>query len=153
MDGVLILPSFYEAIRELPDAERLAVYDAIARYGLYGEIIDLPPVVKPVFTLIKPVIDSSQRRYQAAKANGRKGGRPRKNQTGKQIINQSDNQVVNQTANQDKDLDSDLEIDCDLETEKDINYISFIEEEKETEEPEWMKRAIESCKRLGIYHE
>ena len=111
MDGVVILPSFYEAIKELPDAERLSAYDAIIRYGLYGEVIDMPPVVKPVFTLIKPVIDSSQRRYQAAKANGRKGGRPKKNQL--------ENQFNNQSENQDKDLDSDLdkEIDSDMDFE------------------------------------
>ena len=70
----------------------------------------MPPVVKPVFTLIKPVIDSSQRRYQAAKANGRKGGRPRKNQ--------SENQFINQSDNQDIDLDSDLEIDSDMDCER-----------------------------------
>ena len=70
----------------------------------------MPPVVKPVFTLIKPVIDSSQRRYQAAKANGRKGGRPRKNQ--------SENQFINQSDNQDIDLDADLEIDSDMDCER-----------------------------------
>ena len=120
MDGVVFLPSFYEAIQHFPDAERLEVYDAIMRYGLYGEIVDLSPVVRPVFTLIKPVIDSSQRRYQAAKDNGNKPpkegsnprGRPRKNQT----VNQSEKQKGKQPGYQEKDLEK--EKDFDLESEK-----------------------------------
>ncbi len=76
--GVVFLPSYHEAIRDLPDAERLSLYDAIVRYGLYGEIIELPPMQKAMFSLIKPTIDSSQNRYRAAKENGSLGGRPKK---------------------------------------------------------------------------
>ena len=100
-NGVLFFPSFYEAIEDLPDAERLGAYDAIIRYGLYGELSDMSPVVKSLFALMKPVIDSSQRRYHAAKENGIKGGRPPKNQT--------ENQSKNQTQNQEKDMDKDME--------------------------------------------
>ena len=32
--------SYHEAIKDLPDSERLCAYDAIVRYGLYGEVID-----------------------------------------------------------------------------------------------------------------
>ena len=41
-NGALILPSYYEAIKDLPDADRLALYDCLVRYGLYGEEIELP---------------------------------------------------------------------------------------------------------------
>ena len=114
-DGVVFLPSFHEAIKDLPDAERLGVYDAVVRYGLYGEVMEMPPVVKSMFALIKPVIDSSQRRYRAAKENGSKGGRPRKNQT--------ENQTKNQTENQEKDIDTDIDSDNDMDfdSEKDAD--------------------------------
>ena len=112
-DGVVFLPSFHEAIKDLPDAERLGVYDAVIRYGLYGEVMEMPPVVKSMFALIKPVIDSSQRRYRAAKENGSKGGRPRKNQT--------ENQTINQTGNQEKDTDIDSDNDMDFDSEKDAD--------------------------------
>ena len=132
MDGVVILPSFYEAIKEFPDAERLSAYDAIIRYGLYGEVIDMPPVVKPVFTLIQPVIDSSQRRYQAAKANGSKPPREGSNPRGRPKKNQSENQFNNQSENQDIDLDSDLDIeidsDRDSESERERESVSGREE-------------------------
>ena len=105
-DGVVFLPSFYEAIKDLPDNVRLGVYDAVVCYGLYGELIEMEPTVKCLFTLIKPNIDASQRRYRTAKANGSKGGRPPKNQTG------------NQCENQDSDSEKDFETDSEEEAEK-----------------------------------
>lgn len=109
-DGVVFYPSYYEAIKDLPDQERLGVYDAIMRYGLYGELVEMSSIVKTVFTLVKPNVDSSQNRYRAAKSNGSKGGRPRKNQT--------ENQIENQTQNQDTDSDSEKEIDSEKEMEE-----------------------------------
>ena len=106
-DGVVFLPSFHEAIKDLPDQERLGVYDAVIRFGLYGEITEMSPTVKSLFALMRPVIESSQRRYQTAKVNGSKGGRPRKNQTGKQ------------NQNQDIDKDSDIDIDSDNDSDSD----------------------------------
>ena len=42
-----------------------------------------------------------------------------------------------------------------LEQDNNISSVSFEEEkqEKEESEPEWKQRAVESCKRLGIYRE
>ena len=111
-DGVVFLPSFHEAIKDLPDAERLGAYDAVIRYGLYGEVTDMTPVVKSLFVLIKPVIDSSQKRYRASKENGSKGGRPPKktewNPDSKPEKNQRENQTQNQTENQDIDFEIDF---------------------------------------------
>lgn len=112
-DGVIFLPSYYEAIKELSDAERLQIFEAIVRYGLYGEVIDLSPIPKAMFALIKPNIDASKNRYRAAKVNGSKGGRP-KNQT----ENQKQNQRSNQDIDKDKDFDKDSDSDNDTEIEK-----------------------------------
>ncbi len=120
-NGVVFLPSFHEAIQGLDDPDRLQMYDAIVRYGLYGEILDLNPIPKAMFALVKPNIDASQNRYRAAKANGSKGGRPIKNQT----ENQNHNQNLIQKQNHDIDKDSDFDIDSDSEME--------VEEDKECE--------------------
>lgn len=77
-DGVVFLPSFQKAGEKLCDADRLQFYEAIISYGLRGETIDMSPTVEALFMLVQPNIDSSQRRYRAAKENGRKGGRPPK---------------------------------------------------------------------------
>lgn len=108
-----MLPSYYEAIKGLPNQDRLQMYDAIVRYGLYGEIIDLPPVLLSLFALIKPNIDSSQNRYRAAKNNGSLPPRPGSNPRGRPPKNQTENQ----SRNQDTDSDSDTENDSDYEKE------------------------------------
>ena len=123
-NGVVFLPSFHEAIQGLDDPDRLQMYDAIVRYGLYGEILDLDPIPKAMFALVKPNIDASQNRYRAAKANGSKGGRPNKNQT----ENQNNNRNRIQRQNHDIDKDSDFDKDSDSEIE--------VEMEKESEEKE-----------------
>ena len=109
--GAVILPSYYEAIKDLPDTDRLKMYDCLVRYGLYGEIVELPAHLMGFFTLIRPTMDSGKSRYEAACINGNKGGRPRKNQN----QNQNDNQNQNQNSNQDYDYD----LDSDYEKEKD----------------------------------
>lgn len=114
-DGVVFLPSFHEAIKDLPDDVRLGVYDAVICYGLYGEIVEMSPTVKCMFTLMKPNIDASQRRYRTAKANGSKGGRPKKNQP----QNQTQNQDIDSDSEKDYYIDLDSESDFDAESERD----------------------------------
>ena len=116
--GVVFLPSFHEAIQGLDDSDRLQMYDAIVRYGLYGEILDLDPIPKAMFALVKPNIDASQNRYRAAKANGSKGGRPSKNQTENQNRNQNEFQKQNQDKEKDIDFDKDFDSEIDVERDK-----------------------------------
>ena len=117
--GVVFLQSFHEAIRDLPDNVRLGVYDAVVCYGLYGELTEMEPTVKCLFTLIKPNIDASQRRYRTAKENGSKGGRPPKNQPVIQNENQPHNQEIDSDSEKDFDIDKDSESDFEEEAEKD----------------------------------
>lgn len=75
----IMLPSYFEAISPLEDQDRLALYDAIMRYVFDDqEPVELQGVLKSLFTLLRPNIDSSIRKYQANVENGRRGGRPRK---------------------------------------------------------------------------
>lgn len=74
-DKFTFFASYYEAIEELDDKTRLKVYDMICRYALYGEIIESEnPIEKSLFTIIKPFIDSSEKR----RSGGRKGGLSKK---------------------------------------------------------------------------
>ncbi len=118
-NGVVFLPSYHEAIRDLPDSDRLQMYEAIVRYGLYGEVIELSGVTKALFTLIKPNIDSSQNRYRASKENGKKPPKEGSNPRGRPRKNQTENQNENQTENQDKDIDKDSDFDSDMDSDRD----------------------------------
>ena len=60
-DRFTFFRSFYEAIRELPNKHRLAIYDAICQYGLDGTVPELTGVPKALFIAIRAKLDSSRR--------------------------------------------------------------------------------------------
>lgn len=70
--------SFYESISKLDDKSKLEIFTAICEYSLNEKELELSTVADAIFTLIKPNIDSANRRYVASVKNGKKGGRPKK---------------------------------------------------------------------------
>ncbi|MGI6361472.1 MAG: DnaD domain protein [Bacillota bacterium] len=81
-DSGVFYKSFYEAINELPDDERLIAYDAVMGYMIAGiEPDNLTGMVKAIFALIKPQIDANNKKFidgQKGAKHGKKGGRPKK---------------------------------------------------------------------------
>jgi hypothetical protein len=77
-DSFVFYASFYEAISNLPGDTQLEVYNAICKYALLGELPELSPIAKAMFTVMRPVMDAASARYEASVANGKKGGRPKK---------------------------------------------------------------------------
>lgn len=79
-DGFIFYRSFYDSINALDESMQLEVYQALAEYGLSGEIKDdLSPITKALLTAMIPTIDNANKRYVASVQNGKKGGRPKKN--------------------------------------------------------------------------
>ena len=114
--AVLIQPSFYEAMKVLPDKERLLLYDGICEYSLNGILPDdLPPTANSLFILMKPNIDASNKRYRASVENGKKGGARKGNQNARK--RPKNNQTKQPKNNQDLDYDLDYDYDLDLEKE------------------------------------
>ena len=108
-----MLPSYYDAIRPLPDEDRLALYDAIMDYAFAGkEPEDLSPILKGYFVLLRPNINSSARRYAASVENGKKGGRPRK-EPSKNPAETQDKPSKNQ--DKDREKEKERELDTDME--------------------------------------
>ena len=77
-ESFVFYKSFYDALQDLKDKDRLKVYDAICEMALNGNERNLTGISKTVFTLIKPQVIANNRRYE----NGRKGGRPKKETIG-----------------------------------------------------------------------
>ena len=72
---MIFYESWFEAIKDLEDSERLAAYDSIIRYGCEGKLQEgLKGTAKSIFIMAKPHIDANEQK----KINGSKGGRPRK---------------------------------------------------------------------------
>lgn len=69
--------SFYEAIQDLKEKDKLKMYEAICELALYGKKTELKGTANTIFKLIKPQILANNDRYK----NGKKGGRPKKEET------------------------------------------------------------------------
>lgn len=67
-----------DVISELPEDIRLEVYDAVIRYGISGETIELKPVAKVAFGFVKLSIDKDKQKYDKKVEAGKNGGRPKK---------------------------------------------------------------------------
>ena len=115
--------SFYNALSDLDDADRLSMYDAIMKYGLFGEVIDLPRHLRPLFTLLQPNIDASINRHIASVENGKNGGAPEGNRNaskeGKQPKKQPEKQPKNNHEN-DTAIDTNTAINKATDTATDI---------------------------------
>jgi len=72
-DSFVFYRSFYEAIKELPDSDRLAMYDAICEYALEHENTAGTPVSRGMMALIIPQLEANFKR----RVNGMQGGRPK----------------------------------------------------------------------------
>ncbi|MBQ8473151.1 MAG: hypothetical protein IJ501_06580 [Bacilli bacterium] len=81
-DSFVFYKSFFDALQDLKDKDRLKVYDAICNLALNDEDTKLSGIAKTIFTLIKPQVLANKKRYE----NGKKGGRPKKETNGFQKI-------------------------------------------------------------------
>lgn len=73
MTGFIFYRSFMQALDGIPDADRLALYDAVVHYALQ----DKEPTFEQgycssIFSLIRPQLDANRQRYDAGKASGAK---------------------------------------------------------------------------------
>lgn len=78
-DSFIFYRSFKDAISDLPNNEKLAVYDAIAEYALNYTEPELTGIAKTIWKLIKPQLEANWRRFQngcKGKEHGVKGGNP-----------------------------------------------------------------------------
>lgn len=66
--------TFRDTAQTMTPKQRAAFYEAIIEYGATGVVPPLPKSISGYFPLIKPLLDTSQKRYEA----GEKGGRPSK---------------------------------------------------------------------------
>ena len=124
MDGFVFYRSYWEAIDCLPDdVSKCNIIKTICEYSLDGIEPNLEGIEKSIWTLIKPTLESSIKRYKSSVENGKKGGAPKGNQNAKRKTTQEQpNNNLNTTQeqpknnlNKDKDKDKDKDIDKDMD--------------------------------------
>ena len=136
-DSFVFYKSFYDAIKKIPDEYQLELYNAILSYSLEGlEPSDLSPIAEAMFILIKPNIDSSQKRYETSVENGKRGGRPKQETQDKPNQNPKETQRKpkdNLQETQDKpnqNLNEDEDVDVNVDDNEDDNEDDNNEKEK-----------------------
>ena len=77
-DSIIFYKSFYEAIKEMPKENQLELYNAIFEKYFFGNEIELTGLTKGIFKIIKPNIDSANKRYFTNIENGKKGRETKK---------------------------------------------------------------------------
>ena len=73
--------SFYEAIKIIPEENQLILYRAIFEYVFENKEPDITGLELALFITFKTQIDIATKNYNSCVENGKKGGRPKKNQT------------------------------------------------------------------------
>ena len=120
-DGFVFYKSFLEAIKNLENADRLAAYEAILKYGIYGTDPDdnCTPIARAIFMMARPQLDANNKRYE----NGKNGGRPKPNNNQEETkhepnnnqtitkLEPNDNQTITKQEPKDKEKDKDKDKD------------------------------------------
>ena len=81
-DSFIFYRSFYEAVQELDEKDKIATYDAIISYALNRVEPDVQGAAKAIFKMAKPQIDANQKRFLdgcEGAEHGAKGGAPKGN--------------------------------------------------------------------------
>ena len=124
----LFYADWLNVIRDLPSEVQLEVYQAIAEYAIYDNLIELKPLAKVAFGFIKQTIDRDTQKYisisEKRSEAGKKGGRRLKN-----------NELEESNEKQKKQLLSEKskKSNCSLNDNDNVNDndISFLEKKKQ----------------------
>lgn len=66
-DSFVFYKSFFEALQDLNNKDRLILYDAICELALNDKDTELQGISKTIFTLIKPQILANTKKYNDGK--------------------------------------------------------------------------------------
>lgn len=122
-DSFIFYRSFYEAISELPKENQADSYNAIMRYALDQEEIELTGISKAIFSLVKPQLDANYKKYENGKQKKSKTEAKTKQTKSKKVTNVNEN--VNENENDNVNDNDNVSDSCVDGLQK---VISFYEE-------------------------
>jgi hypothetical protein len=117
-DSFIIYRSFIDAIKSLPDVERLQIFDAISDYALDGKEAVLSGISYTVFTLIKPQLDANRKRFENGckdKKKSKPEAKPKRTRSKPEANdNVNDNPNPNKNPNKNPNLNLESEFEFEL---------------------------------------
>ena len=124
----LFYADWLNVIRDLPSEVQLEVYQAIAEYAIYDNLIELKPLAKVAFGFIKQTIDRDTKKYisisEKRSEAGKKGGRRLKNNELEESNEKQKKQLLSEKSKKSNCLLNDNDNVND-------NDISFLEKKKQ----------------------
>lgn len=78
-DSFVFYRSFKTVFDDLPETDALALFKALLDYALDGQETQLSGHLHTIFELIRPQIDSNNRKYNNGKSGGRPSAKPKPN--------------------------------------------------------------------------
>lgn len=139
-DSFILYTSYYALIEGLTDEQLGQLTRAIFLYARDGKSIKLEPVVRMAFGFIIDDMKRNKAKYEEKverwRANGKKGGRPRKNQEDKQKpIGLENNQEVFGITKQNQEVFSKTLYDNEYDNDNVYDNVDDNDVSKETIEP------------------
>ena len=126
VESFVFYKSFYDSTKNLKDSDKLLVFNAIFSYTFEGKEQKLKGIPAIIWTLVKPNLDASI----SNRINGRKGGRPKKDEeskrgvieTGKGGLLEKENPafkktITNGDVNEDVDVNENVDEDIPFSEE------------------------------------
>lgn len=144
-DTFIFYRSFKESIDDLPDADKLVMYEAITDYSLDMKEPELTGFPKALFSLIRPFLDANTQRWR----NGCKGGAPKGNKN-----NRFSKSTTEVQANKDNNINNNIGESTDSPTAlsfEDIWTLYGKKGNKKTSEKKWSKLSTSSKKKALSY--
>ncbi len=151
MEGFTFFKSYLDQIEKVPEEHRLAAYEAICRYAIYGEEPDFSDgsalFADLIFTGARPTLDATIRKIENGKAGGRGNKKqtestdaePEKQTESKRKANEKQTESKpkaneKQTgSNKDKDKDMDMDMDKEQDMDPDMENNSIVRSASPTE--------------------
>lgn len=124
----LFYADWLNVIRDLPSEVQLEVYQAIAEYAIYGNLIELKPLAKVAFGFVKQTIDRDTQKYisisEKRSEAGKKGGRRLKDKELEESNEKQKKQLLSEKSKKSN---------CSLNDNDNVNDndISFLEKKKQ----------------------
>ena len=79
-ENFIFYRSYYDCLKEFDDKKRLEILDAMLDFAFANQDTEFYGMQNAVFSMMKPLIESSIKNYR----NGKKGGRPTRQQKGEE---------------------------------------------------------------------
>ena len=111
-EKITFFRSYYSAIKRLPKEKQVEAYESILDYALDGVESSEDPFICAMLELMKPNIDRSNALSDSASSRGRKGGKPKANESYGKLTEANESYgKLTKAEEEDEEVDVEVEVE------------------------------------------